>query len=76
MKLIFVCSYAIETIESSKYYHQMTDWIWDVCWTDSGQYLALILAHNRAILYDWNAQTTVQSVQCEEICILYPLCTI
>ncbi|XP_064630402.1 tRNA (34-2'-O)-methyltransferase regulator WDR6-like [Lineus longissimus] len=49
------------------------DWIWDVAWVTSKaeSTLAVAQGHNCVQLYDWRTRTVLESVQCEEICILY-----
>ena len=53
---------------------ELSDWIWDVCWLEdeSPAELAVVLAHNSVMRWDWRRRLVLQHVHCEENCILYP----
>ena len=57
----------------------MPDWIWAVVWLQDGRQsssssceLAVALAHNVVMRYDWKLNRIISTITCEEKCILYP----
>ncbi|XP_013403103.1 WD repeat-containing protein 6 [Lingula anatina] len=53
---------------------ELEDWIWDVAWVSNGKStltLALALGHNVVLHWDWQRNTILHRVKCEEKCILY-----
>ncbi|XP_066553679.1 tRNA (34-2'-O)-methyltransferase regulator WDR6 [Amia ocellicauda] len=50
---------------------ELQDWVWEACWLEDSRYLAVVLAHNAAVLLDPWAQVVLAQAQCQEGCLLY-----
>ncbi|XP_055955530.1 WD repeat-containing protein 6 [Patella vulgata] len=76
IRVLFVeCSEGIFTrIKSLCGFKELEDWILEACWLERGEEsttVAIGLAHNVVINWDWETQTIISRVDCTEKCILY-----
>ncbi|XP_022256267.1 WD repeat-containing protein 6-like isoform X2 [Limulus polyphemus] len=71
---------AEDSLEIIQGQHKFEDWILDVCWlrnknigspSEEQRFLAIVLAHNTVLLWNWRESRIQHKIECEVKCILY-----